>query len=72
VDYVYLRADGIHVNIRLEEHKLCLLVMIGVHAGGRARRPTPGGHPRYRQAGWWPAVTQYSAPRLTLAAACPP
>src|SRR5690242_3435286 len=35
VDYVYLRADGIHVNIRLEEHKLCLLVMIGVRADGR-------------------------------------
>jgi transposase-like protein len=41
VDYVYLWADGIHVNIRLDEHKLCLLVMIG---GARrwpqgARRP---------------------------------
>jgi transposase-like protein len=35
VDYVYLWADGIHVNIRLEEHKLCLLVMIGVRADGR-------------------------------------
>jgi transposase-like protein len=35
VDYVYLRADGIHVSIRLEEHKLCLLVMIGVRADGR-------------------------------------
>jgi transposase-like protein len=35
VDYVYLSADGIHVNIRLEEHKLCLLVMIGVRADGR-------------------------------------
>jgi transposase-like protein len=35
VDYVYLRADGIHVNIRLEERKLCLLVMIGVRADGR-------------------------------------
>jgi transposase-like protein len=35
LDYVYLRADGIHVNIRLEEHKLCLLVMIGVRADGR-------------------------------------
>jgi transposase-like protein len=28
-------ADGIHVNIRLEEHKLCLLVLIGVRADGR-------------------------------------
>jgi transposase-like protein len=35
VDFVYLWADGIHVNIRLDEHKLCLLVMIGVRADGR-------------------------------------
>ena len=35
VDYVYLWVDGIHVNIRLEEHKLCLLVMIGVRSDGR-------------------------------------
>jgi transposase-like protein len=35
IDFVYLWADGIHVNIRLEEHKLCLLVMIGVRADGR-------------------------------------
>ena len=35
VDYVYVWADGIHVNIRLEEHKLCLLVLIGVRADGR-------------------------------------
>jgi transposase-like protein len=30
VDYVYVWADGIHVNIRLDEEKLCLLVMVGV------------------------------------------
>jgi transposase-like protein len=29
VDYVYVWADGIHVTVRLEEHKLCLLVVIG-------------------------------------------
>src|SRR5918992_1786501 len=34
VDYVYLWADGIQVNIRLDEHKLCLLVLIGVRADG--------------------------------------
>ncbi len=32
---MYLWADGIHVNVRLEEHRLCLLVMIGVRADGR-------------------------------------
>lgn len=35
MDYVYLWADGVHVNIRLEEHTLCLLVMIGVRVDGR-------------------------------------
>lgn len=35
VDYVYCWADGIHVNVRLEEHKLCLLVLVGVRADGR-------------------------------------
>jgi transposase-like protein len=35
VDFVYLWADGIHVNVRLERDKLCLLVMIGVRADGR-------------------------------------
>jgi len=34
VDYVYLWADGIHVNIRLEEERLCLLVLVGVRADG--------------------------------------
>ena len=35
VDFVYLWADGIHVNVRLDDQKLCLLVMIGVRADGR-------------------------------------
>jgi transposase-like protein len=34
VDYVYLWADGIHLNVRLEQEKLCLLVMIGVRVDG--------------------------------------
>ena len=34
VDYVYLSADGLHVNIRLEQDRLCCLVLIGVRADG--------------------------------------
>src|SRR3974390_2761866 len=46
-DYVYLWADGIHVNIRLEEHKLCLLVRIGVRADGRKELlALAGGYPQ--------------------------
>src|SRR3982074_3255600 len=35
VDYVYLWADGVHFNIRLEHERLCGLVLIGVRADGR-------------------------------------
>jgi hypothetical protein len=35
VDHVYVWADAIHVNIGIEGHKLCLLVLIGVRADGR-------------------------------------
>ena len=34
VDYVYLWADGVHLNVRLDSEKLCLLVMVGVRADG--------------------------------------
>ena len=33
-DYVYVWVDGIHVNVRLEEDRLCLLVMIGARPDG--------------------------------------
>ena len=35
VDYVYLWADGVHFNIRLEKERLCCLVLVGVRADGR-------------------------------------
>ncbi len=34
-DYVYLWADGVHFNIRLEAERLCCLVLVGVRADGR-------------------------------------
>jgi len=47
VDFVYLWADGIHVNVRLDDQKLCLLVMIGVRGwpqgAGSAHRRLPRG-----------------------------
>jgi putative transposase len=35
LDYVYLWVDGIHLKVRLEQDKVCLLVMIGVRADGK-------------------------------------
>ncbi|WP_460871863.1 IS256 family transposase, partial [Nocardioides pakistanensis] len=34
IDYVYVWVDGIHLKVRLEQDKVCLLVMIGVRADG--------------------------------------
>jgi transposase-like protein len=34
VDYVYCWVDGIHLKVRLEADKVCLLVIIGVRADG--------------------------------------
>ena len=35
VDYVYVRADGVHVNVRLgEQDRICLLVLIGARPDG--------------------------------------
>jgi transposase-like protein len=34
VDYVYVWADGIHLDVRLEEAKACVLVLIGARADG--------------------------------------
>src|SRR5699024_3302703 len=33
-DYVYVWADGIHLKVRLDQDKVCLLVLIGVRADG--------------------------------------
>jgi transposase-like protein len=34
-EYVYIWADGVHFNIRLEEDRLAVLVIVGVTADGR-------------------------------------
>ena len=33
-DYVYVWADGVHFNVRLDEDRLCCLVIVGVRADG--------------------------------------
>jgi putative transposase len=35
VDFVYVWVDGIHLKVRLEQDKVCLLVIIGVRADGQ-------------------------------------
>jgi len=33
-DYVYWWADGVHFNVRLEQDRLCCLVIVGVRPDG--------------------------------------
>jgi transposase-like protein len=35
VSYVYVWVDGIHVKVRLEQNRVCLLEMVGVRANSR-------------------------------------
>jgi len=35
VDYVYCWVDGVHFNVRLDEDRVCTLVVIGVRADGK-------------------------------------
>ena len=57
IDFVYVWADGVHVNVRLEEAKLCLLVMVGVRADGSQGADRPGRRlPRVRRVVGRPAA----------------
>src|ERR687885_1011166 len=53
VDYVYLWADGVHFSIRLEQDRLCCLVLIGVRADGHKElvAVSDGYRSRFRNAG---------------------
>jgi putative transposase len=52
VDYVYLWADGVHFNIRLEEDRLCCLVLVGVRADGRKELVAVGDGFRESEESW--------------------
>ncbi|MDQ3760688.1 MAG: IS256 family transposase [Actinomycetota bacterium] len=52
VDYVYCWADGVHVNVRLDEKRLCLLVLIGVRADGRKELITLADGYRESEGSW--------------------
>jgi hypothetical protein len=50
VDYVYLWADGVHFSIRLEQDRLCCLVLVGVRADGHKELRTPTSRCRFATA----------------------
>jgi transposase-like protein len=52
VDDVYLWADGVHFNVRLEHERLCCLVLVGVRADGRKELVAVGDGYRESSESW--------------------
>jgi putative transposase len=50
--YVYLWVDGIHFNIRLEEHRQCILVVMGATADGKKELVAIGDGYRESEQSW--------------------
>src|SRR4029450_7905027 len=51
-DYVYVWVDGVHFNVRLEDDRLCTLVVIGARPDGTKELiAVEGGH-RERRESW--------------------
>jgi transposase-like protein len=51
-DYVYRWVDGIHLKVRLEQDKVCLLVMIGVRVDGKKELVAVSGGFRESSESW--------------------
>jgi putative transposase len=52
VDYVYVWADGVHFNVRLDESRLCALVIVGVRADGTKELVSISDGPRESTESW--------------------
>lgn len=51
--YVYLWADGVYANVRFEDARLCLLVLIGARADGKKELLAVEDGYRESEQSWW-------------------
>ena len=51
--YVYIWADGLHVNVRFDDARLCLLVLIGARADGKKELIAVEDGYRESEQSWW-------------------
>jgi transposase-like protein len=58
-DYVDVWADGLHLNVRLEEAKACVLVLVGVRGRQKGTRRTRGRLPRIGRVLGRPAARRF-------------
>ena len=65
--YVYVWADGVHFNIRLEEDRQCILVLLGATADGRKELIAIGDGYRESEQSWKALLLDCQARGLTVA-----
>jgi transposase-like protein len=64
--YVYVWADGIHFNIRLEEDRQCILVLMGATAGGKKELIAIHGGHRESELSWRELLLDCKSRGLTV------
>ena len=64
--YVYLWADGIHFNIRLEEDRQCILVLIGATAEGKKELIAVADGHRESEQSWYTLLLDCKQRGLTI------
>ena len=65
--YVYVWADGVHFNIRLEEDRQCILVLLGATADGRKELIAIGDGYRESEQSWKALLLDCQARGLAVA-----
>jgi transposase-like protein len=65
--YVYVWADGVHFNIRLDEDRQCILVLLGATADGRKELIAIGDGYRESEQSWKALLLDCQARGLTTA-----
>lgn len=66
-EYVYVWADGVHFNIRLEEDRQCILVLMGATADGRKELIAISDGFRETEQSWKELLLDVQARGLTIA-----
>ena len=64
--YVYVWADGLYCNVRFEDARLCLLVLIGARADGKKELIAVEDGYRESEQSWWELLRDLHSRGLTM------
>jgi transposase-like protein len=64
--YVYVWADGVYCNVRFQEARLCLLVLIGARADGKKELISVEDGYRESEQSWWELLRDLHSRGLTM------